>query len=745
MLKEETIKSILSTNYQIQYGLKDELIMKLETLDPQGIAEDLLENDEIFANDSHVTYMELLKYFIDLCSYVEEETDASSIISDEDYDKLVAKYISLGGDQPIGASNSPDTDGLDKVPHKYPELRGSLTKLHFIYEKDIPKKDSRKSLEGYLNNVIRQLKDDGYDIDREIELNFELKYDGVSHILECSKEGIDDILTRGDVDNNLGKRLTDVFKKFFPNGDKIRVPKLISTTHMNNLPDNLFKSDNNFGIKVETYMRSYSYEMYEKEYVTDKKKCNRRSAVVSICNQSPDSIEPENELGKFLNMQPFQIASEKELELTDYDNEHWRYIGKINDRHQYLTTNIIADVNLTEIDSICKITEKMIDTIKELADVECIPIDGVVLSFLDKEIVDIIGRKNNKNMFQAAFKFPAGEMKTTIEKVEFQVGPIIGKITPLARLKPIKINGNTISNVTISNKDKMERLQIREGDEVLIKYDIVPKIFKDDTCKCSNNPLVEFPTTCPVCGGEVVDERCINDDCDAKIVGHIINFVNKNRIGGGIGYNTIVDFVNYGYLKSIGDLFRLYTHKEELYKIPGYGETSINSILSGINKSKKLYPHQILGSIGIPNLGLKRMELICRNVNVIGNLNNLEELFTPLMNIKGIGDKLAVSTLEYIEKKKSLIEDICMNVDLNSYEAVKEPSTYVYISGIRDPEFSSLLESKGISTENSFTKKVSILITNDGDIKPGTQKKIDTAKERGIEIITLSEAKERWK
>lgn len=730
MITENMIKTVNNIHRCMVNNLTDDLAVLSTTVNLQEIGEELLNNDNLPRNDSTLSYNEMLRYFIEFCSYIENETDEPVMMSDEIYDALVEKLVDLGETQPIGSILS-DPDGEDKVPHSYPELRGSLSKVHFIWEKDIPPKDSRKSLEGYLKNAVKQLKDAGYPVG-QTTIGIDFKYDGVSHIIECMGQTVNHILTRGDVEKNLGKDLTPLFKKFFPD--------LNSNLYGVAIPAKLWEGNSDYGIKVETYMKTKSYEEYKEKYKV--KRCNRRSAVVSICNQLSDNVETEDESKKYLNMMQFQVSSKEMVPLEEVWDEGWYYVGKVNDRHQYLYLRNVKLIDLNYIDDICILCEKEISRLKSKAEEMSIPIDGIVVSFNDPTIAEILGRSNDKNMFQIAFKFPAGEEKTVVDCVDFQVGAITGILTPVARLKPIKINGNTINNVTICNKDKMDRLKIHEGDEVIIKYDIVPTIFKDSTCKESDNPLVKFPTHCPICDHDIVDERCVNPDCPSKIVGHIYNFVKRNRIGGGIGLTTIIDFVEEGYLESIGDLYRLYRYREELYKLPGYGKASVDSIIDGISKSRKMRPDQLFGSIGIPNIGVKTMEKVCRKIDVVGNLGHLGDLVDDMTNIVGIGSKKAIAILEGVQDKIELIKDICTNIELIPYENESEPSEVVCFTNVRDHDFEKFLIDKGVGVSDNFTSKVTLLIVPDG---PNiTSSKITKAKTKGIEIMKISDAYKKY-
>lgn len=749
MITEKTIQTICTIHNCIQNNLKDIILEYTSTMNSEEIAENLIGDDILPQNKNGISYPELLKWFIELCSYIEEETNSPAIISDEMYDKLVAKLIDIGEEQPIGSPIS-ITAGLDEKPHEFPELRGSLAKVHFIWEREIPKKDSRKSLEGYLKNVVRQMKLANIPVGKTT-ISLDMKYDGVSHIIEAYNKEFQHILTRGDVGANMGKELTSIFTKFFPsnidetsNDTTIDTESMTSNMQLKDVPIELWSMDSKYGIKVETYMLTDLYEKYELK--SNDKKCNRRSAVVSICNQSPDNVSYNDNRSSYLRMMHFQISSEKPIDICDTNGRlgNWYPIGKVNGRFQYLYVKNTMTVDLSDIDGICEMISNMKEDLRQESERLNIPIDGVVLTLLDGKLVELLGRKNDKNMFQVAFKFPAGVKKTIVDCVDFQIGPIAGLLTPVARLKPIKINGNTISNVTVCNKAKLERLNLHEGDEVIIQYDIIPSIFKDSTCKESDNPVIKFPTHCPMCGGTIENERCTNPDCPSKLIGHIINFIDKNRIKGGIGIQTIVDLVEYGFLDSIGDLYRLYQRRDELYNLPGYGKTSIDNLINGISESRKMYPHELLGSIGIPSIGLKKMEKICRNLNVIGNLDHLEDLLIPAINIPGIGEKTAKLALIGIESRKDLIEDLCSNIELLPYSNKKTNGESVCFTLVRDTDFEKFLEDNGVSIKNSVTNDLTVLIIPDGIIHASSSK-IKKASEKGIDIITITEAKKRWK
>ena len=177
MISERMILAISNIHRCIaskQTDLVKQLIYEIAN-DVEEVGEDLLKDEVLPQNKAGADYIDFLKWYIEACSYVEEELAIPAVISDEMYDKLIERLADVGGFQQIGSPTS-NIVGMTDRAHKFPELRGSLAKVHFLWEKDVPEKDTRRSLEWYLGNIVRQMNAAGLSIGKTV-VSVDIKYD----------------------------------------------------------------------------------------------------------------------------------------------------------------------------------------------------------------------------------------------------------------------------------------------------------------------------------------------------------------------------------------------------------------------------------------------------------------------------------------------------------------------------------------------------------------------------------------
>lgn len=591
---------------------------------------------------------------------------------DELYDALYEKMLLVTEEDIVGASLM---TGELAEEHKYPALRGTLDKLHFITEKERGN-DVRKSIEGWKvkceNKLGRQMTKD------ECHLILYPKFDGISGIFECNPNGtVNRVLSRGDTTHNLAVNLTPKFKG-------------VNLSYVN--PN----SNKEFGVKTEVVITTDNYKKFMETEKSDYN--NQRSAISGITNR----LEVKDEFLKYMTIVPvaMQVLGE-DITIPDccYTDFPW------------------FEANLNDLDSI----RDGIDKIKRLMIPYGIDIDGIVIRLTDEKIKKELGRDlvHSINKFEAAYKFPPEEKKTTIIDVEFPIG-LLGRVTPVVKVKPVKMHGNTVKSISLGSVDMFKGLHIHKGDEAIIKYDIVPYLYKDSSCIDNvSESLIEVPTHCSFCERELLEDpvlKCVNDNCPSRKIGRIINFINKTGIKN-ISEATVTTLFNKGFLNDIDDLFKLDKFKITISSLPNFGPKLVSNFVESINAHKSLFDWELLGSIGIPNISSVTMQKIMQyyNINELFNLAKKGKM-NELTKINGIGEK-SVNILQiFLVKNEELIYNLTKILDIKRDERVY--SLYVSFTGCRpSKEMIDYMEKHETKVLGSVNNKTHILVVPDGNDK----------------------------
>lgn len=634
-----------------------------------------------------------LSLLVKLYQEIYNNGDVDSPISDSLYDELYEQNRIINEEEIIGASVSRFSGNKLIRAHQYTDLRGTLDKIHFITDED-KGKDKRKSIEQWVRSIEtkigRSLTDD------EARVIITPKWDGISLIFEMDRMNfVDAALTRGDTVRNEAIDVSQLFGK-------------MTFSDISN-------DNEEYGLKTETIMSHDDFEEFCKVYGRFN---NPRSALASIL--STDNPDP-NEFLPYISIMPILIQDKKTKELfipkTVTNGDYPVLYGSIKDLN--LMRNLIVGMQKGYESSIPY------------------DIDGVVVTLLDDGIRQILGRDNNINKYEFAYKFPASEKKTTIKEVIFSVGAL-GGITPVAKIEPIIMKGNKIKSINLGSQDILDSLNLREGGEVIIGYDIIPTLRVDETCEPGTGRLFTSISQCPVCNTNLVDDKCVNDDCSSRMIGRIYNYATKMNIGT-ISIETITTLNEEGLLSSIEDLYHLEDRRHIIENIPGFGTKSVKNILDAINTSRtsETPEYVLLGSLGIHGIGRR----IFKKISNIYNISDLMDISTKkdvqkLTIIGGVQEKTALKIIEGIEKNKELIKFLCSRLKVVK-GSEQEASKTVCFTKVRDKDFEKFLESNDVAVVDNFTKDIDMLIVPDAQTESS---KIDKARKAGIEIVPIKDA-----
>lgn len=377
-------------------------------------------------------------------------------------------------------------------------------------------------------------------------------------------------------------------------------------------------------------------------------------------------------------------------------------------------------------------------------------IDGVVFKVNSYRIQKKLGARSKSPRWAIAGKFKAEQGMTRILDIQISVGRT-GALTPVAKLKPIKVGGVVISNATLHNQDEINKKDIRINDYVLIQRagDVIPEIIKVIKEKRSNNSRVfSIPSKCPICNTEAYKNnneavlRCCNANCDAIIKGKIEHYVSKNCMDiSGLGIKIIDLLIANNLLNNISDIYRLKI--KDLKNLQRMGQKSAENIINSINQSKKTTLAKFINGLGIRNVGLNASKLLEKNFNndIFRLINsNYEEL----IEINEIGEIMANSIIEYFNNNENIkiINDcLSFNLNFNKSEVIKETifldKRFAFTGSLKKysrSEVSKIIESYGGYFSSSVNKKTDYLITGN---KSGG--KLSKAKSLNIKVLNEEE------
>lgn len=619
-------------------------------------------------------------------------------ITDQEYDdyyneliKLESKYPELKReDSPTLRVGGDVVEKFSKVTHKSPMLS-----FDDIFNED--------EIVSFDERIRKTCPNASYTL--------EPKMDGLSGSLVYEKGILVRAATRGD--GVIGEDITHNVKT------------------IKSVPLKLTK-DIDIEVRGEIYMSKKSFE-----------KCN----VERKKKGEPLFANPRNAAAGSVRQLDSSIAAKRNLDFMAYflPNPDVYNIKTQDESLKFLKE--LGFVTNYKLNGIAKNVKEIISYIDDLSEKrKDLPfeIDGVVLKVNNLDDEAKLGFTQRVPRWGIAYKFPAIEVLTTLKEIKFTVGRT-GKITPNAIFSPVHVAGSVVSKATLHNEDYCIDKDIRVGDVISIRKagDVIPEVVevKKERRTGKETPF-KMIENCPMCGSKLVKEDanyfCKNLNCPARSIEGLIHFASRDTMNiDGLGDRIIEDFYNMGFIKDISDIYRLDNHKEELMELEGFGEKSINNLLSSIENSKSNSLEKVLFALGIRHVGKKTAKVLAKRYKTIDNLIKASE--EELTNVNDIGAIIAKSVKEYLsnEENLSLINEL-KSIGLNfeyldtGLDDKLEGMTFVLTGTLQKykrEELTKILENKGAKVTNSVTKKTTGVIVGD---KPGS--KYDKALKLGINI-----------
>ena len=636
------------------------------------------------------------------------------VISDKEFDNICVEYDNLVVRNPnLGFTKREDV-GFEPL-EKFTKIKHSKPML------SLNNGFNMNDIDDFIKRTCKFLKISCDDI----EFVCEPKIDGLSISLLYENGELSQALTRGN--GYEGELVTE------------------NILTIDNIPKKIIDYPEFLEVRGEIFISKNDFEKLNKEQLTNDKKVfsnPRNAAAGSIRQKDSNEIKKRN-----LMFFAYTVGEVSDENLFDTQ------INLLN-KFKYWGFNIPENIKLLKtLDEISSYYNSMLE-MRDKIDYE---IDGLVYKVNSFALQKRLGEMSRAPRWAIAHKLPSLIKESIIEKIDLQVGRT-GTITPVARVKKVKIGGVEVSNVTLHNEDEIERKDIRIGDTVLIERagDVIPHILsvvKEKRTKMSEKYFIS--KHCPACGQITIKKegeaarKCINTDCKAQKIENLIHFCSKNGMNiDGLGNKQIKLFFKKGIVTKYSDIFKLYEKKDELKSYDGFGELSVNKLLSNINKAKLVNFDKFLTSLGIKQVGENTSKILAEHYidlpNLINNIkkatNKVSDEFHYLVNIDQIGMSVAEDIINFFNSSTNLDElnKLAQQLNIKPYQKLNVDNYFlnkkVVITGTlnnftRD-EIKTKLNSLGSKFVSQVSKNIDLVIYGEN---PGS--KLSKAQELNIKII----------
>ncbi|NLT12206.1 MAG: NAD-dependent DNA ligase LigA [Clostridiaceae bacterium] len=552
------------------------------------------------------------------------EQDAP-VISDFEYDALMNELIALEKEYPIYARPDSPTQKVGGA------ASGKFSKVkHRVVMQSLSNAFDKTEVEAFVNRVLQSAVSSGIPTRFVVEQ----KIDGLSVSLEYSNGILTRGLTRGD--GEVGEDITHNIEAI-PS-----IPKSINT-----------RADY-LNIRGEIYMPYSAFEQLNETAMKtgDKTFSNPRNAAAGSLRQLNSEITAKRGLRLFA----FNIQAAVGIEFDTHE-EGLNYLNQMG---------FTASPGYQMADT----ADQVWAAIEEIArdrDTLDYGIDGAVVKVDSLPLRLEMGQTSKAPRWALAFKYPPQEKTTLLDRIDVSVGRT-GKLTPVAILKPVFIDGSTVSRATLNNEDYIREKDIRPGDEVIIRKagDVIPEVVAVVSPDRENRaPAFVMPNICPVCGAPVHREqgesasRCTGPDCPAQLFKNIVHFVSKDALNiDGIGPSIIEILLENELIKSVADLFSLKDKKEELMLLDRMGEASVRNMLDAIESSKNATMNRILVALGIRHIGVVAALTLANAFNNIYEISDAS--IETLAKLPDFGYVTASSIAEYfsLPQTRNLLQSL---------------------------------------------------------------------------------------
>ncbi len=623
-------------------------------------------------------------------------------ISDRQYDKLFAELKDLEAKHPELVTADSPTQRVSGRP-----LEGFQTVRHAVPMLSMDNTYNADELRAFDERVAKGLGTNDYDY------IIELKIDGVAVSLRYEAGALVTGATRGD--GRMGDDVT-------ANVRTVRAIPLILLSDGVKTPDVL-------EVRGEVFMPTTAFLQV-----------NRLREQAG----EPAFANPRNATAGSLKLLDARITAKRNLSFFAYATG--QFSEPLGENH-YDTLAVFKKLGLPvnphirrakDIDEALKICQSW-DRKRDELDYQ---IDGMVIKLNRFDQRDILGSTGRAPRWCISYKFAAAQTETVVESIDVQVGKS-GAMTPVVNLTPVLLAGTTVKRASLHNFDQLNRLDVREGDTVIIEKagEIIPQVVK---VKKEKRPagasIFKPPTKCPNCGGDVKKDedgvciRCLNPNCLAQLKERLKYFAGRGQMDiEGLGPAIIDQLVEQKLVIEPADLYKL--TKQDLLSLDRMGPKSVDNLLEAIEKSKTRNLTRVIAGLGIQHVGIQVAEILANRFKHLGLLMQASE--EELADIDQIGPVIAKSIRNYFDEWRNRTKELLTYLNPQSEKTVlskKLAGKTVVVTGtlknFTRETIKEAIRMAGAKASSSVSKKTDYVLAGDN-----AGSKLDKARRLGVKVI----------
>lgn len=416
-------------------------------------------------------------------------------------------------------------------------------------------------------------------------------------------------------------------------------------------------------------------------------------------------------------------------------------------------------------------------------------IDGVVYKVDRLDYQERLGFVSRAPRWAIAHKFPAEKATTIVEKIDTQVGRT-GKLTPVARLRPVTVGGVVVSNATLHNTDYIAEKDIRVGDTVVIQRagDVIPQMvevaFDKRPKSVEDAGPYKFDEKCPVCeshavrevnpqtGRADVDWRCTAGlVCSAQAVERLKHFVSRNAFDiEGLGTKQVEAFHEEGIVKEPAEIFtmqkRQLAGEIDLYRYdtdetgvrkkdkagkekPPTNKKSIDNLFKAIDDRRDITLPRLINALGIRHVGETNARLFASHYGsfkafydaALAARGSASDAYQDMLTIDGVGALVAQGVIDFFDEphNREAVDRLLNEIEPQEAEKAAGDSpvagkTVVFTGTLETmtrEEAKARALALGAKVAGSVSAKTDYVVAG-----PGAGSKLKKAAELGVAVLT---------